>query len=89
VVSDIVFKLPRQHGGGAERGEGAGGEGGEGAMTQTVHVVNRGTVAVEVARPRVGSAVCGGDGEHGFQVHPCKPLKLPPGGSKQVTNPST
>jgi len=57
------------------------------AITQTLHIVNKGTVAVEVGKPRVGNTECGGegDGTFGYTVQPCKPLKIPPGGSKQIT----
>ena len=74
VVTDVGFRLARIGLGGAD------------LLTQTVHVVNRGSVAVEVAKPYVGAFACGGDGSvGGYTVQPCKPFTLPPGGSKQLT----
>ncbi len=74
VVTDVGFRLARIGLGGADM------------LMQTVHVVNRGSVAVEVAKPYVGAFACGGDGSvGGYTVQPCKPFTLPPGGSKQLT----
>ena len=74
VVTDVGFRLPTIGLGGAD------------LITQTVHVVNRGSVSAEVAKPYVGAFACGGDGSHsGYTVTPCKPFTLPPGGSKQLT----
>ena len=74
VVTDVGFRLPTIGLGGAD------------LITQTVHVVNRGSVAADVAKPYVGAFACGGDGSHsGYTVTPCKPFTLAPGGSKQLT----
>ena len=74
VVSNIIFRLSKS-------GDSASSD----AITQTVHIVNKGTVPVEIGKPRVGGSECGLDGAYGYTIQPCKPFKLAPGGSKQIT----
>ena len=63
VVSDVAFRLPRA---------GAGADSASDVLTQTIHVSNRGSSTVSVAKPYVGALECGGDGSHaGYYVQPC------------------
>ena len=77
VVSDVAFRLPRA---------GAGADSASDVLTQTIHVSNRGSSTVSVAKPYVGALECGGDGSHaGYYVQPCGAFALAPGASKRLT----
>ena len=77
VVSDVAFRLPRA---------GAGANSASDVLTQTIHVSNRGSSTVSVAKPYVGALECGGDGSHaGYYVQPCGSFELAPGASKRLT----
>ena len=74
-VHDVAFALPRA-------GDGYGAD----VLTQTFHVVNRGSAEVRLGKAYVGPDECGGDGAHsGYRVQPCAPFTLAPGGSKRMT----
>ena len=76
VVSDVAFRLPRA---------GAGADSASDVLTQTIHVSNRGSSTVSVAKPYVGALECGGDGSHaGYYVQPCGAFALA-GASKRLT----
>ena len=76
VVSDVAFRLPRA---------GAGANSASDVLTQTIHVSNRGSSTVSVAKPYVGALECGGDGSHaGYYVQPCGSFELARG--RQATH---